>query len=167
MNRTRFNAGTGVLTARDLNRIRDTSLDMERVGPSLPRAARMAETPGKVLPYFWAKITGSATWGTPTYLYRWLYSFEEMRWEIASDGPVSITAGIVGTDNAYNMNEAFNDNAATVLAPGYTVASIPAGYEYQPISTGTMVLMLTHVTESGEQIFVFDKPNTVDGECPV
>jgi len=163
MNRTRFSHGSGALTARDLNRLRDTSRVVEQLGPALPQAVRMTETPGKILPYFWANITGHSTWGS--YRYRWTYSFEEMRWEIASDGPVSITAGIIGTDNLYNMNEAFNDNAATVLAPGYTVANIPAGFSYQPISTGTMALVFPHVTETGEQIFVFDKPNTIDGSC--
>ena len=163
MNRTRFNAGTGVLTARDLNRLRDTSLAMERLGPAIPQAVRMTETPGKVLPYFWAKITGHSMWGT--YQYRWTYSFEEMRWDIASETVISITAGLVGADNAYNMNEAFNDNLATVLSPGYEVANIPAGFYYQPISTGTVVLMHTHVTDTGRQIFVFDKANVIDGQC--
>ncbi len=165
MNRTRFTQGVGALTARDLNRLRDLSRVSEDFGPRLPQAAKMTETPGKVLPYFWATITGHSNWGTPTYTYRWLYSFEEMRWDVSTEGMVSITAGIVGTDNAYNMNEAFNSNAATVLSPGYTVSTIPAGFDYQPISTGTVVLMHVHVTEDGSQIFVFDKANAIDGEC--
>lgn len=163
MNRTRFSRGSGALTAHDLNRIRDMSRVSETYGPRLPQAAKMTETQGKMLPYFWAKITGHSSWST--FLYRWTYSFEEMRWDVAGDGMVSITAGIVGTDNAYNMNEAFNDNAAVVLAPGYTTSLIPGGFSYQPISTGTVVLMHVHVTEDGSQIFVFDKVNVLDGEC--
>jgi hypothetical protein len=163
MTRTRFTRGDGALTAVEMNRQRDLTRVVERYGPALPQAAKATETPGKALPYFWAKITGYSAWGS--FLYRWKYSFEEMRWEVSSSTFVTITGGIVGTSNAYNANEAFNTNAATVLAPGYLVANIPAGFSYQPIQGNPVVLMMPHVTQSGEQIFMFCAQNTIDGAC--
>jgi hypothetical protein len=113
-----------------------------------------------------AKITSSTAIGSTTN--RWSYGWEEHWWDpsaspdtsaLKTGGLDSIKAGV-----AYNVNEI--GNTSTTACPGVTLANLPGTFAVKPISTDTRVVLFRFTADDGTAVWLFDKANAIDGECP-
>lgn len=160
----RFSQGVGSLTARDLNTFKDSARGVERIAPNVGTAIERTRTPGREVDWFWAKI-GSYTSLSSN---RWRYVWTEQIWDTSSGNFVDKSGGMTSAGTgveARNTNEC-NNGATGTLAPGYAVATLPAGFTYQPIQGSPVVKMQMEVGDEGVIVFLFTLANSVDGACP-
>lgn len=107
-----------------------------------------------------ARITGDSANGTNRFLYDW----EEVR--LASDEPVTTGAQRTSSTHgkALNLRELLND-ASGIQGNGVDLANLPAGFGVQPIATKGAVFLFGPYKISGEDRWLFQATNAIDGEC--
>lgn len=107
-----------------------------------------------------ARITDATLDGTN----RWIYDWEEVRFE--DDEPV--TTGAVRTSDthgqAMNLREMLNDGTG-VQGNGVDVANLPSGFAIQPVSGRGAVILFGPYQDGGEDRWYFQSTNGVDGSC--
>ncbi len=96
---------------------------------------------------------------------RWEYQWEEVvasdtagDFDTVSGGRTHTTHGL-----AYNLNEAFNDDAG-VQGNGVDLGNLPSGFEMQPLGV-CVVEMTGPFGDSGNEWCLFEAINSIDGEC--
>lgn len=113
-----------------------------------------------------AKITSSTAIDSTTN--RWVYGWEEHWWDPSASPDISAlkTGGLssVEAGNAININEIGND--ASSACPGITLANLTGTFAVKPISTSTRVFLFRFTADDGSAVWLFDKVNAIDGECP-
>lgn len=113
-----------------------------------------------------AKITSSTAIGSTTN--RWSYGWEEHWWDPSASPDTSSakTGGLTSVEagSAYNINEIGND--ATTACPGVTLANLTGTFAVKAISTSTRVFLFRFTADDGSAVWLFDKVNAIDGECP-
>ncbi len=113
-----------------------------------------------------AKITSSTAIDSTTN--RWSYGWEEHWWDPSASPDTSSlkTGGLDSTKAgvAYNVNEI--GNTSTAACPGVTLANLPGTFAVKAISTSTRVILFRFTADDGTAVWMFDKVNAIDGECP-
>lgn len=162
--------GKGRLSAAAFNRQQEVS---NYVAPRRQVVQRTMDHPdlktqGRMLPYFLGRITSATPVSGASH--RWLYEFEEIRYDVTADEFVTVqpptgqTVPVGVTGQARSLIEYGNDGA--VVMPGVEVSNIPATFTVKPLEIGCPVLVLTCRATDGTAVFVISPiPNAIDGPC--
>jgi hypothetical protein len=123
-----------------------------------------------ILPFFPAEITSKTQISTYN---QYTYGFAEVDKLTAGYGTVS--GGVWGiryngrSGTAYNMCENGNNISSGQLDNGITIANIPAGFAFQPVKVGDIVMIIQKIvisTGANEYwISAGGFQNAIDGHC--
>lgn len=94
---------------------------------------------------------------------RWTYTLEATVPQASAAGSTAVPGSAFASATGYNLAE-FGNTASTAGGVNATRAA-GLGFTMQPVPTGTLVHAFQLVHTTGQQIILFERANSWDGEC--
>jgi hypothetical protein len=158
----RFNRGLGRLGAKALTEISTTAERNSRLAHVLDRITSSYTTAQYRRPWMLAEITGNSPMSGASN--RWEYEWREV--EVTDAGSVQVKADGFdddAADYAWNLCELINSGSG-IEGPGWNLTTAPASFEIKPIDNCVVQLWSVRMSD-GEERWVFQMANVLDGEC--
>jgi len=159
----RFRRGFGRLSPAMLTQMVTTSERVMRSETAINAAAadhQMAPLRGETI---LAQIVGNSPKSGAAN--RWEYEWQEV--ELTDSGVQLMSDGLAWDDadqrKAWNLCELINTGSG-IEGPGWNLATAPGSFAIQPIDN-CCVILHSYIDDQGEQRWVFEMGNVLDGEC--